>query len=76
MAFEVDENGYNPTGAKEKIDQIYDTLSKIYEISEELNCSTQAAVASLIEYRLKHLVGKREKDICLHEAEVPQMAGI
>lgn len=76
VAFEIDQNGYNPASAKEKIDQIYETLSKIYEIAEEHDCSTQAAVTSLIEYRLKHLVGKREKDICFHEAKVPQMAGI
>jgi leucine dehydrogenase len=76
VAFEIDENGYNATNAKEKIDQIYETLSKIYEIAEEHDCSTQAAVASLIEYRLKNLVGKRERAVCFHDAEIPQMAGI
>lgn len=74
VALEVDEHGYNPVKAKEKIDQIYDTLSKIYEIAEEHDCSTQAAVASLIEYRLKHLVGKREKPICIYDGEV--LAGV
>lgn len=72
VAVEIDEQGYNAQAAREKIDQIYTTLSKIYEAAEENDCSTQAAVTSIIKYRLEHSIGKRETPICWHGASVQE----
>ena len=73
VTFEIDEKGYNPRLAKEKIDKIYQTLTRIYEISEESETTTHTAALSLIEYRLKHLIGKREKPLYFHEVELAKV---
>jgi leucine dehydrogenase len=75
-ALEIEEQGYNPAYSKEKVDHIYDTLLRVYEIAEEQHCSTQAAVASLIEYRLKNLVGKREKAAHFYREEAAEPASV
>jgi len=68
VTFEIDENGYNARLSKLKIDKIYSTLTQIYQLAEELNCTTQKAVASLVEYRIKHEIGKREKPLYFHDS--------
>lgn len=73
VSFEIDEKGYQAKSAKKKIDGIYDNLLQIYAVAEENDCSTVAAVRSMIEYRLKQGIGKREKPICWHGA--PAEAG-
>jgi leucine dehydrogenase len=67
VSFELNEEGYKPQNARDKINQIDETLTKIYELAEENDCSTQAAVMSFIEYRLKHKMGKREEAVYFHE---------
>jgi leucine dehydrogenase len=74
VSFEVEEKGYNSRLAKEKIDQIYDTLLKIYDAADEYDCSTQAAVTSMIEYRLTHSIGKREAAVYWHHANLQEEA--
>lgn len=73
VTFEIDEKGYNPRRAKEKIDNIYTTLIQIFEIAEESDITTQAAAASLVDYRLKHLIGKREKPLHFPHIELAKV---
>lgn len=65
VSFEISKQGYDPRGAKKKIDQIEATLAQIYQNSLEHNITTQQAVSSMIEYRLKHKIGRREEQIYL-----------
>ena len=59
VSLEIEEEGYNPITARKKTDQIYDHLIRLYEISEQNNCSTHHAALSLADYRIKYGVGKR-----------------
>ncbi|HNA61846.1 MAG TPA: Glu/Leu/Phe/Val dehydrogenase dimerization domain-containing protein [Rhabdochlamydiaceae bacterium] len=59
VSLEIEEEGYNPITARRKTDQIYDHLIRLYEISEQNNCSTHHAALSLADYRIKYGVGKR-----------------
>jgi leucine dehydrogenase len=59
VSAELEEKGYHPTGPRQKITNIYDTISAIYEISERCGESTDAAAISLAEYRIKYGIGKR-----------------
>jgi leucine dehydrogenase len=59
VTLELDEEGYNPLTARKKVHQIYDHLLRLFEISEQNNCSTHHAAVSLADYRLKYGVGKR-----------------
>jgi len=74
VSFEIDEKGYQAPDAKRKVDRIYDLLLQIYDVAEENDCSTLAAVRSMIDYRLKHGIGKRETPVCWHGVPA-QMAG-
>lgn len=73
VTFEIEEKGYNPRLAKEKIDKIYGTLTRIFEIAEESDTTTHLAASSLVEYRLKHLIGKREKGVYFHHTELAKV---
>ncbi|MBM3191502.1 MAG: Glu/Leu/Phe/Val dehydrogenase, partial [Chlamydiae bacterium] len=67
VSFELNEEGYKPALARNKLDQIAVTLDKIFQLAEENDSSTQAAVMALIEYRLKHRIGQRKQPVCFHE---------
>lgn len=64
------EEGYNPHRARNRVDKIYDQLMLIFDISSKNNCSTQKAVLSLVDYRLKYGIGKRCEPVYLHHANV------
>lgn len=59
VCHEIDQDGYNPISSRKKTDQIYDHLIRLFEISEQNNCSTHHAALSLGDYRIKYGVGKR-----------------
>jgi leucine dehydrogenase len=59
VALEIEEGGYRPQVARNKISKIYDTLSAIYEIAEKNHESTHSAALSLAKYRIQYGVGKR-----------------
>lgn len=67
---ETTKEGYNPLKARNKVDQIYDQLQLIFKIAKENKISTQKAIMQLIEYRLKHGIGRREEPIYLHHAGI------
>lgn len=59
VSAELEENGYLPTSAHQKIHRIYDTILAIYEISERGGESSDSAAISLAEYRIRYGIGKR-----------------
>src|SRR3569832_1573465 len=54
VSLEIEEDGYNSWTARKKVDQLYDQLVRLFEISEQNNCSTHHAAVSLAEYRIKY----------------------
>lgn len=69
VTFEIEEEGYNPIKSREKIDKLYDQLIRLFEISEQNNCSTHQAALSLADYRLKYGIGKRQIPPRYHHQE-------
>ncbi len=69
VSLEIEEAGYSPTKAQQKIDQLYDQLIRLFGISEHNNCSTHQAALSLGDYRLKYGVGKRQIPPRYHHQE-------
>lgn len=67
---EVTPEGYNPSAALARVEQIYDQLKLIFEIARQNGISTQKAVMQLIQYRLQHGIGKRVDPIYLHHAGI------
>jgi leucine dehydrogenase len=72
VSFEIEEEGYHPTRARDKVDRLYDQLIRLFDISEQNNCSTHQAALSLAEYRLKYGVGKRQVPPRYHHRETAQ----
>jgi leucine dehydrogenase len=69
VSLEIEEEGYSPVKARAKIDQLYDHLIRLFEISQQNNCSTHQAALSLGDYRLKYGVGKRQRPPRYHHQE-------
>ncbi len=69
VSSEIEEEGYNPLASRKKVDQLYDQLIRLFEISEQNNCSTQHAAVSLAEYRIKYGVSKRRTPPRYHHYE-------
>jgi leucine dehydrogenase len=69
VSFEIAEEGYNPTQARAKVDKLYDQLIRLFEISEQNNCSTHQAALSLADYRIKYGVSKRQTPPRYHHQE-------
>ncbi len=59
VSAELEEEGYHPVSAHQKIHRIYDTILAIYEISDRGGESTDSAAISLADYRIKYGIGKR-----------------
>jgi leucine dehydrogenase len=59
VSTELEEEGYHPVNAHQKIHRIYDTILAIYEISDRTGESTDSAAISLADYRIKYGIGKR-----------------
>lgn len=56
---ELEPQGYNPVASRNKVDEIYDKLLLIFDISSRNHISTSAAAMSLCDYRLKYGIGRR-----------------
>ncbi len=69
VSIEIEEDGYCPTKSQAKVDKLYDQLIRLYEISEQNNCSTHQAALSLGDYRIKYGVGKRQVPPRYHHQE-------
>lgn len=69
VSYEIVEEGYNPTKSRAKIDKLYEQLIRLFEISEQNNCSTHQAALALADYRLKYGVGKRQTAPRYHHQE-------
>lgn len=59
ISYEIDEDGYNPNASRNKVDQIHDTINRIFDLSKQNKCSTHEAATSLAEERIKNRIGKR-----------------
>ncbi len=70
VSLEIEDEGYNPVRAQQKVDKLYDQLVRLFEISEQNNCSTHQAALSLGDYRLKYGVGKRQVAPRYHHQEI------
>jgi leucine dehydrogenase len=60
--------GYDPFAARQKTDAIYERILLIFDIADKNRCSTQQAVMTLADYRLKYGIGKRTEPVYLHHA--------
>ncbi len=67
---ETTAEGYSPFTARNKIDGIYDQLRLIFDIASKNGISTLKSAMQLIDYRLKHGIGKRDELIHLHHAGI------
>lgn len=72
VAHELEVEGYNPVAARKKVDNLFDQLMLLFEISQQNNCSTHQAAVSLGDYRLKYGVGKRQVPPHYHHFESPK----
>lgn len=75
VSLEIAEDGYTPIVARKKVDQLYDQLIRLFEISEQNNCSTHHAAVALAEYRIKYGVGKRHVPPRYHHFESARKHG-
>lgn len=75
VSYEIEENGYNPILSRKKVDQLYDQLIRLFEISEQNNCSTHHAAVALAEYRIKYGVSKRNIPPRYHHFESAKRHG-
>lgn len=68
VSHELDQEGYNPLAARKKTDQIYDHLMRLFQISEQNQCSTHKAALDLAEYRIRYGIGKRIDSVFYHHS--------
>lgn len=57
---ELSEEGYRPEKARDSVNKIYDELITIFKLSEQNNMNPLEAAMTLVDYRLRYGVGKRE----------------
>ncbi|NDD58616.1 MAG: Glu/Leu/Phe/Val dehydrogenase [Chlamydiae bacterium] len=69
VAEEITIEGYKPESARRKTDKLFDQLLTIFDIAEQNGCSTSQAANSLVEYRLKYKIGKRQQPPYYHHAQ-------
>lgn len=62
-AAEFDPEGYNPKIARDKVNHIYDTLMDLFKKSKKENKSSSQVADEIAEYKLAHLIGKRQHPI-------------
>ncbi len=68
VTHELDEVGYHPVQAQQKVHSISDKLMVIFDIAEQNHFSTNKSAMALGEYRLKYKVGKRLVPPSFHHA--------
>ncbi|MCE2982826.1 MAG: leucine dehydrogenase [Parachlamydia sp.] len=62
-ACEFEPQGYDPKTARDKVNQIYDSLLSIFEKARREHKPTSQTADELAEYKLKNLIGKRDQPI-------------
>lgn len=62
-ACEYDLDGYDPKTARDRVNNIYDTLLTIFDKSEREHKPTSKVADEIAEYKLKHLISKRTEPI-------------
>lgn len=67
VSFELQPDGYDPVASRTKIEDIYTTLSEIYDFAKINKWIPQRAVFELIEHKLKNKIGKRSEPLFFHE---------
>ena len=65
-AAEFEPGGYNPKQSRDKVNQIYDTLLQVFETSKNEGKPTHIVAKELAEYKITHMIGKRETPIEFH----------
>src|SRR3990167_6596643 len=63
---EVAPDGYDATAARAKVGSIYHQVRSIFELAKKNNTTTNEAATTLVEYRLKHGIGKRIEPFHFH----------
>ncbi|MCH9614438.1 MAG: Leucine dehydrogenase [Chlamydiia bacterium] len=58
---EVSKEGYRPEKARDSVNKIYDELMTIFNLSKQNSMNPLEAAMTLVEYRLRYGVGKREE---------------
>ena len=69
VAFELEEEGFNPIEARNRVHKIYDILMNIFKIADDGKISTFEAANSLAEYRIRYGLGKRLVEPTFHPVE-------
>ena len=64
-ACEYDLYGYDPKIARDRVNNIYDTLLNVFDRSEREHKPTSKVADEMAEYKLEHLIGKRSRQINL-----------
>ena len=67
VSCELEKEGYNPLKTRANVDGLFDQLIRLFEISEQNNCSTHQAALSLGDYRIKYGIGKRQTPPYYHQ---------
>lgn len=63
VAMELEEGGYDPRIARDRVLTIHDTLLEIFETAKKMFKSTSEVADELAEHNLEHDIGKRTKKI-------------
>ncbi|WP_068467459.1 Glu/Leu/Phe/Val family dehydrogenase [Candidatus Protochlamydia phocaeensis] len=62
-AAEFDPQGYDPKLARDRVNHIYDTLLEIFNKAEKEHKPANQVADELAEYKLQHLIGKRQSPL-------------
>lgn len=65
-SLEYDPEGYNPIVARDKVNQIYDTLLEVFDIADKEKKPTSLVADELAEYKIRHKIGKRRFPLKFH----------
>ncbi len=63
---EFNNGGYNAVASRDKVNNIYEILLKLFDQAEKEQKPTGEVANEMAEYNLKHLVGQRKKPIHFH----------
>jgi leucine dehydrogenase len=63
---EFNNGGYNAVASREKVDNIYDILLRLFDQADKEQKPTGLVANEMAEYNLKHLVGQRKTPIHFH----------
>ena len=70
VTHEISETGYDRISPRDGLCKIYQTLMKIFEVSESKDISPEAASCLIAEENVEKCIGKREKGAVFHHANL------